>query len=192
LPVLASLRAANATLIGDTVTVTYTSGSGPHIYSAVVGPNTQPLSLFANGHLLVDITDGMIDFRDVYTSPHVGIYGGLPVDGLISLSVTGMDFSDGSHVSGATAIGGSLLPQNVSFTDNSVSFQFRDSLCDWTNPASTNPRCMVGGDYAQVAFTTAGGTVSTVPEPATFTLLGLGLAGVGVVRTRKSKPLNLA
>lgn len=166
---------ASASLIGDTVTSSFTGGqiiSSPG--SAVVGSGAEfqigfdfnndntvdPDEVFIE----VDVEDSSITMTSIMSFPF----------GTDTLTVGDLDWVDtlGEIVDTSLAVTGvnGLDASDVSFTSNSVSVVFANS--NW-----------MPGDFAAIDLVT---THAVVPEPTTLALLSLGLAGLGFARRRKA------
>jgi PEP-CTERM motif len=168
-------------LTGDSISATLgTSGTVVTQFTspATVGDDIEFTGAFRDGGRSAALHNVTIDFSaSGFTLGWTG--GGVPITigGLIRITLTGLDFSEGALITGVTRTGWECLPAddsacrfgipsgNVSFTGNSISLAF-DSM----KPIET---------YTY-AITAEAPVVTAVPEPASLTLFGTGLAALAV------------
>lgn len=154
-----------ASIIGDTVNISFYPETVPGLNtaSAVVGLG-QETDFYNN--FGVDIGDNYVQVNMLN-----GPFCGFMCDGTSwILSVTGMDFSPLASILSVSLVDGGLQPYNATYTPDSVSFSMYDGAQNT-------------GMYARLNFVT---DAPSVPEPATIALMGLGFAGMGYARRRKS------
>ncbi len=162
--------AANATLISsDTTTITTTGQS--YSQSFAVAP-----SLFSDVVLSLDVFG---DYGQTQANEHFNLF----IDGIILA-----DLHANSHA-GFTAVTDNPccswhFTGDVSISNALWSTFDNDGMLDvsWTNGSGVN--AIASSNY--VTWSLNGVEASSVPEPATLALVGLGLAGIGFSRKRKS------
>ena len=155
--------AAHATLIGDTVDVSFFSDYfGPIGETVVVGPGQE--TSFYGGNYLIDIGENYVQIT-MGNGPFCGF---TCTDDPATLLITGMDFSPAAVITAVSLVDGGMAPFNASFTDDSVSFQMLDIPQDVEM-------------FARLEF-----EVSSIPEPTSMALLGLGLVGMRLRRRMKA------
>lgn len=173
-------------LTGDSISATLgTSGTVVTQFTspAIVGDGIEFTGAFRDGGKAGALHNVTIDFSaSGFTLGWTG--GGVPMTsgGLIRITLAGLDFSEGALITGVTRTGWECLPAddsacrfgnpsgNVSFTGNSISLAF-----DGMKPIET---------YTY-AITAEPPVVTAVPEPASLTLFGTGLAALAVRLRRR-------
>jgi hypothetical protein len=173
-------------LTGDSISATLgTSGTLVTQFTspAIVGDGSEFTGAFRDGGKSGALHNVTIDFSaSGFTLGWTG--GGVPMTmgGLIRITLTGLDFSEAALITAVTRTGWECLPAddsacrfgspsgNVSFTGNSISLAF-DSM----KPIET---------YTY-AITAEPPVVTAVPEPASLTLFGTGLAALAVRLRRR-------
>lgn len=164
--IIGATPAANASLIGDTVTVTneFPLGTVTNTQLVVVTPGNEALSL--GGAAFVDINAASIEIiwtRGVATRN--GIFNGYVFSDLDWLPDAGSIVG----VSLNTNIAGITL-SDITFTTDSVAINV-----EGTSRTSDS--------FLDVLLTTTHG--NRIPEPSTVLLFGIGLAGLGLARRKR-------
>lgn len=148
---------AMAGLTGDTVGTQYVGGGDTGVVSSLVGPGEEG-GFF--GNQFFDYTDDGFSIRSNSTFCGIWACGGQNVSLVLSSLDLGTPITSVSFVS-------SLSGVSVAFTSDSVTFTWLEQSL----PADT---------YLQARFNAA-----VVPEPATYAMMALGLAGVGFAARRR-------
>jgi PEP-CTERM motif-containing protein len=151
----------------------YLLGDGGMVGVNIAGPFVMPTAAdFSESNSFAGFTPGPIQ-----GSPGPG-----PEDGFGGFNLTASNFDGFSHT--ATTVQftvnslGSWADASNVLTDNGSGFKAAAHVYATTAPASPTNGAIATG------FVANGGT-PTIPEPTTMLLLGLGLAGAGVVRRRR-------
>jgi len=167
---------SGGTCSGITRAITFTNasqcamgdGSGTTSASDVAGVFGQ--TWVNNGSLTANGTDGLL------TGTSTG-WGSAPVSGTWQLAANYWDTYGSAVISIHVGNGNASGPDNFLFwiTPGQTSGSFNYTVTEANN----------GGGLSNMFLWTSG-TPTQVPEPATLGLLGLGLAGVGFARRRKT------
>ncbi|GGC66544.1 hypothetical protein GCM10011396_12050 [Undibacterium terreum] len=157
---LASFGASASVLTGDTVTITF----NPNVY-------TQSFTVGAGDDLVLqnfhyDLNGGVNGDRFTFTStPQSGTFAGSS-----SFTLSGLDFTDGSLLTGFNLISDSLSNFSFTTTAHSITFNYSNSSA----PIGT----VIDGIFL---------TSNAVPLPGTLPLLLLGLGALGFgLRSRRA------
>lgn len=165
---------ANASLIGDTITITHNGGFGFATDNVVVGAGAE-IQMGDGSDLATNIFTFMGDALDVSDSSIL-----ISIGASFNLANELLTFSDLDWVGMTGSITGATLAfsnipeitqSDISFGADFVSVQL-GGMSGFTDPQ---------GRTFQIDIEAA-----HVPEPATLALFGLGLAGLGIAR-RKQK-----
>jgi hypothetical protein len=152
---------AFASIIGDTVNVRFTDFHNFDVNQTVVVQSGIDGSFFFKNYLF-DIEDNFIRFISN------GNFCGHTCSGRDATVIfSGLDF--GSAISGIALADGGLEAYGVTFTNDSVSMVIPD-------------RSLIVGNFAHADV-----TLTSVPEPTSIALLGLGLLGFAASRRNSAK-----
>jgi hypothetical protein len=155
---------AYAGLLGSTVTTGEYYPDSATLCSFCPAPTTVTVT---GGSVYDNSFDGFVSVSDtqiIWNAYESVTYATSPFNGF-ELTFSGAPTITNVTVDGATT----LAPTGFSFTGDSV----------WINLSGLSAE---DGEQSILDVTTG----TSVPEPATLALMGLGLAGVGVMRRRKS------
>jgi len=171
---------ASASLIGDEVTlVTSVNGNQSLSLAFEVEEGVVELPFFPN-------FAGPNDFQELFATDieaeSISLIAGIPIPGIVNgfeAAFTDLDWLDSNGMNlngsivGISVDSSFLAADRVSFTADSVTFDLGGITT------------MVG-DYIDVTLIVEHPPIGNVPEPATMTLLGLGLAGMAYRKRNRS------
>lgn len=160
---LSSFGAQASVLTGDTATITF----NPGIFTANFGIGAG-IDFTAN-NFMMDLDAGVNGNEYIFTSlPQAGSFAGST-----SFTLSGLDFTDSSVLTGFSLISTSLTNFSFSTTANSITFFYTDT--------AGGPGVVIDG-----LFVTAP-RQGAVPLPGTLplALLGLGALGLGLRARRR-------
>lgn len=164
---LCAATAANASLIGDTITVTNESPLGTILNSQFVVVTEANEAVSLGGAAFADINAASIE---IIWTRGVATRNG-PFNGYV--------FSDLDWLPDAGSIVGVSLVTNIDgITMQDVTFTADSVAIDTEGTARTNT------SFLNVFLETSHS--SQIPEPGTLAMFGLGLAGLGLARRRRA------
>ena len=164
---------AQATLLdGKTVKYQYLYPNSSSVYNGgtngnyLVGPGTEISDIFCCGYASLDISDAnlFVAFRNSATFSATS-FNGFQISDVFNM----IDDFTSVTINGATNMGG-LDSSRITFDANNI-------YVNWQG-LSFNPDTTVSIDV--------NGGMTSVPEPGTIALLGMGLMGLAFLRRRKS------
>jgi len=167
--------------LDDKHNLSASGGRGEGDYDAT-DPNTvgAPFGTFANSGIWFD-RDGVDPWQDDSAANTGGIYDIVITYHAIDNSLGTMFATVNGLSTGFDTDGGSFsidtIPAGLSFTGDMRQMQVFTGAW-WTSGA---------GGSVQVSDITADGNLAVVPEPATMTMVGLGLGGVALIHRRKRR-----
>ncbi len=155
---------ANATLLGDEITIT--TALGPQV--AIVGPGIEYTVIGGGGGSLNVDFDGA-GFFDIFFDVPSDIDLGAPLFPIVASGLDWIGYPLGG-IASVIDLGGAIPIANLSWTDNSITLDIVDHLI---------PQ---GRSFHHFQIITTHG----VPAPATLLLLGFGVTGLVWSRRKRS------
>ena len=138
-------------------------------------------------------TTGFENYKGITLDVHaIGDYGAYEANEYINFNVDGTNFGNYRYDSPSVT---SFSPSNNRNQDWDIVFTISISDTEWTNFISDSVLNITWTNSRAVGYTVSNpthfvsyevnGTEVTIPEPASLTLLGLGLAGIGFSSKKK-------